>query len=204
MICIIDFGLGNIQAFLTAYKSLGINAIRATHSNHLEGATKIILPGVGSFDRAIENLTNSGMRPFLESLVMSETVPILGICVGMQILADSSEEGDLQGLGWVQGKVISFASRDESQTLPRPHMGWNNVIPRGPSKLFKNIPAATKFYFLHSYLFSCDDENNELATTDYGCNFSSAVFSNNIYGVQFHPEKSHRAGLQLLENFANL
>lgn len=204
MICIIDFGLGNVQAILNSYQRLGINAIRVTDSGQLDGASKIILPGVGSYDCAMESLNNSGMRSTLEYLVLNKYVPLLGICVGMQILSSSSEEGVLPGLGWVQGKVISFGSKEDSINLPRPHMGWNNVMPCRSSILFKGIAENSKFYFLHSFLFKCDDSTNILATTEYGGNFSSAVFAKNIYGVQFHPEKSHNAGLQLLKNFANI
>jgi glutamine amidotransferase len=204
MICVIDFGLGNVRAFLNAYKRLGIDAIRATDSSHLDGASKLILPGVGSYDRAMEGLNNSGMRSTLESLVLNKNVPLLGICVGMQILSLSSDEGRLPGLGWVRGKVISFGSKEDSVNLPRPHMGWNSVMPRGSSALFQGIPEKSKFYFLHSFLFRCDDVTNILATTEYGGNFSSAVFAKNVYGVQFHPEKSHNVGLQLLKNFANI
>ncbi|MBU3578634.1 imidazole glycerol phosphate synthase subunit HisH [Polynucleobacter sp. 73C-SIWE] len=204
MIHVVDYGLGNIQAFLNLYKSMGLKAARASTPEQLEGASKIVLPGVGSFDHAISKLNMSGMRPVLESLVLNDGVPILGVCVGMQILAASSEEGCMPGLNFVPGRVISFASKVTSLGLPRPHMGWNQVVPEISSPLFDGISVAPRFYFLHSYFFECSDEMNSIGTTEYGIGFTSAISSRNIYGVQFHPEKSHHAGVRLLENFAKL
>jgi glutamine amidotransferase len=204
MIHVIDYGLGNIQAFLNLYKSMGLQAVRASNPEQLEGATKIVLPGVGSFDHAISKLNMSGMRPVLESLVLKDRVPILGVCVGMQILAASSEEGSMPGLNFVPGRVISFASKLASLDLPRPHMGWNQVVPDTSSALFDGLSIAPRFYFLHSYYFECADKVNSIATTEYGISFTSAISSSNINGVQFHPEKSHDAGARLLANFAKL
>lgn len=204
MIHIIDYGLGNVQAFTNMYKRLGIQATRARSAMDLEGATRIILPGVGAFDHAITLLDKSGMRPALEELVIERKVPVLGICVGMQILASSSEEGKLTGLGWVPGRVRSFRSVSESAQLPMPHMGWNDVVPGSATSLFKGLEADSRFYFLHSFFFDCDHREHALARASYGFDFSCAVAAGNVYGVQFHPEKSHHYGAALLKNFAEL
>lgn len=204
MIHIVDYGLGNVQAFLTMFKRLGLEATRAKTATDLMGACKIILPGVGAFDHAIELLDQSGMRPVLETLVVKDKVPVLGICVGMQILATSSEEGRLPGLGWVPGKVRSFRSNEQSTSLPLPHMGWNDVQPKSDSSIFAGLESDARFYFLHSYFFECDDPSHVAATAFYGLDFSCAVSAGNVYGVQFHPEKSHHFGAQLLKNFAEL
>ena len=204
MIHIIDYGLGNIQAFLTMFKRLGVEAVRASTSEELQGARKLILPGVGAFDHAMELLNQSGMRPALESLVLNEKVPVLGICVGMQMLASSSEEGKLPGLGWVRGRVRSFRSEPRSVDLPLPHMGWNDVNPQSGSPLFSGLEADARFYFLHTFFFQCDEPAHVAASATYGLNFSCAVSAGNVHGVQFHPEKSHQFGAKLLKNFAEL
>jgi len=202
MICIIDYGLGNIQAFVTMYKRLGVEVVRATSRDDLRGASKLILPGVGAFDHAMELLDASGMRQPLEQLVHEDKLPVLGICVGMQILAGSSEEGVGAGLGWVDGRVRSFAGNPECAALPMPHMGWNDVVPVPGSPLFKGIEDDARFYFLHSYYFECSDQLNVAARADYGFQFDCAVRNDNVFGVQFHPEKSHHWGAALLKNFA--
>lgn len=204
MIHVVDYGLGNVQAFLTLYKRLGIEATRAKTTTDLISATKIILPGVGAFDYAISLLNQSGMRPILETLVLQDKVPVLGICVGMQILASSSEEGQFPGLGWVAGKVRPFGVRELSNRIPLPHMGWNDVYPKLGHPLFSGLETDAKFYFLHSYYFECDQPAHIVATSSYGIDFSCAVSANNVHGVQFHPEKSHHFGTQLLKNFAEL
>lgn len=204
MIHVVDYGLGNVQAFLTMFKRLGLKATRAKTAADLTGASKIILPGVGAFDHAIQLLDESGMRPVLETLVMKDKVPVLGICVGMQILATSSEEGHSPGLGWVPGKVCSFRSNDGSASLPLPHMGWNDVQPKAGSALFAGLESDSRFYFLHSYYFDCVEPSHVAAVASYGHDFSCAVSAANVYGVQFHPEKSHHFGAQLLKNFAEL
>jgi glutamine amidotransferase len=204
MIHIVDYGLGNLQAFANMYKRLGFEATRAKSAADLEGATRIILPGVGAFDHAMELLDASGMRPALEHLVKERNVPVLGICVGMQILASCSDEGSAAGLGWVPGRVRSFRSVAESAQLPMPHMGWNDVVPALDSPLFKGLETDSRFYFLHSFFFDCDNPGNTLAHSSYGRDFSCAVAAGNVYGVQFHPEKSHHYGAALLKNFAEL
>ncbi|KEX93707.1 imidazole glycerol phosphate synthase [Pseudomonas putida] len=204
MITIIDYGLGNIQAFVNVYRRLHIPVSVARCAADLDKATKLILPGVGAFDHAIERLDASGMRPALDELVQQAKIPVLGICVGMQILADSSEEGSLPGLGWVPGSVRSFKAIPQLSELPLPHMGWNDVVPAANSALFKGFELEARFYFLHSFFFDCSLPENIAATSSYGLDFSCAVRADNVYGVQFHPEKSHHFGVGLLKNFAEL
>ena len=204
MIGIIDYGLGNIKAFLNVYNRLSISAKVIKVKNDFEGVSKIILPGVGAFDHAMTKLNNSGFRDKLEMLVCSEMTPVLGICVGMQILSNSSDEGGLSGLGWIDGKVEKFNINDIPYKTKLPHMGWNNVSLKNDNPLMKGLSENSKFYFLHSYFFSCRDKSNSLASSFYGKEFTSAVNHENVYGVQFHPEKSHHNGVTLLKNFSLL
>ena len=204
MITVIDYGLGNILAFLNVYKRLNIPVAVARNTGELRPATKLILPGVGAFDRAMDLLRQSGMREALDELVLSQAVPVLGICVGMQILAAGSEEGVLPGLGWIDGTVRKFHTTTSTHPIRLPHMGWNDVGPVTSSELFAGLETHARFYFLHSYYFECSRQDNVLAHAEYGGTFTCAVHSKNIFGVQFHPEKSHRYGTRLLQNFAEL
>tara|TARA_B100000767_G_scaffold271155_1_gene296213 strand:- start:307 stop:921 length:615 start_codon:yes stop_codon:yes gene_type:complete len=204
MIGIIDYGLGNIKAFLNVYNRLSISAKVIKVKNDFEDVSKIVLPGVGAFDHAMTKLNNSGLRDKLEMLVCSEKMPVLGICVGMQMLSNSSDEGDLPGLGWIDGKVEKFNINDIPYKTKLPHMGWNNVSLKNDNPLMKGLSENSKFYFLHSYFFSCRDKSNALTSSFYGKKFTSAVNHENVYGVQFHPEKSHHNGVTLLNNFSLL
>jgi glutamine amidotransferase len=203
MIKVVDYGLGNVSAFRNVYKRLNIEVGTACVPEELSDATKLILPGVGSFDRAMELLDRSKMRATLEELVLERQVPLLGVCVGMQMLARSSEEGRWRGLGWIDADVRAFASQPEAG-LPVPHMGWNDVKPVGDSPLFAQIMPLPRFYFLHSFYVACDDSRDVAAVTRYGIDFGCAVHSGNVHGVQFHPEKSHHFGARLLQSFASL
>lgn len=202
MIRVIDYGLGNISAFLNMYKRLNIEAAVARTPDELRQADKLILPGVGAFDHAMELLDGSGMRATLDELVTQRHVPVLGICVGMQILARGSDEGRAAGLGWIDGHVKGFKSLGQDLLLP--HMGWNDVQPVGNARLFAGLEQDCRFYFLHSFYFHCEQPQDVAAVSRYGIDFSCAVHAGNIYGVQFHPEKSHHFGAQLLKNFAEL
>lgn len=194
--------MGNIAAFLNAYKSLNIPARSVKTSNELKDADKIILPGVGSFDHAMNLLNNSGMRDELDKKVLEQKTPVLGICVGMQLLARSSEEGSMSGLGYISGEVKHLRSRASEKSLRLPHMGWNDVQPYNACKLFNDFEESPRFYFLHSYYFDCDQQSDVGGLANYVFDFCCAVHSDNIFGVQFHPEKSHHYGQQLLKNFA--
>jgi glutamine amidotransferase len=202
VITIVDYGLGNTDAFLNVYKRLNVRARRATNAAELKGANRIILPGVGHFDRAMRQLNDSGMRPVLEDLVRHRRLPLLGVCVGMQMLAHGSDEGTEPGLGWIDGRVRAFASWAPARHLQSPHMGWNDVRPTQDNRLFGQADQDMRFYFLHSYFFECAHAEAVLAVAEYGAEFGCAVQHGNIFGVQFHPEKSHRFGTQLLRNFA--
>lgn len=202
MIAIVNYGSGNIEAIGNIYKRLNIPFRIASTPADLASAEKVVLPGVGAFDQAMNELDKSGMRRALDTLVLEDRKPILGICVGMQLLAQSSEEGNAQGLGWIDGAVHRFDHASFRQTTHLPHMGWNTVEPRPNAALFEDVDLTTGYYFLHSYYFTCSRAADVLGTTDYGLPFASAVQRDNVYGVQFHPEKSHRAGIQLLRNFA--
>lgn len=204
MITIIDYGLGNVLAFLNVYNRLDIPVTIAKSASDLGNATKIILPGVGSFDHAMQQFDQSGMRQPVEQLVLQNTIPVLGICVGMQMLAKCSDEGALPGLGWIDGHVKKFDSSAMPLGTNLPHMGWNDVKPVVDGGLFKGMEQDARFYFLHSFYFECHHPQNVLAVTDYGGKFSCAVRRENVFGVQFHPEKSHHFGSQLLKNFAEI
>ena len=204
MISIVDYGVGNIQAIANIYNRLNIPTRIARTAKDLAEAERVILPGVGSFDWAMARLNKSGMRESLDNLVLSKAKPVLGICVGMQMLAKRSEEGTLEGLGWIEGEVKKFTRTAPSERAYLPHMGWNDVEPRCQECLFKDIGATGRFYFLHSYYFAPKDQKTILGVTDYGGPFVSCVRAGNICGVQFHPEKSHQWGIQLLNNFAEM
>lgn len=203
MITIVDYGLGNILAILNVYKRLNVEVSIAKNADDLQSASKVIIPGVGAFDHAMELLKQSGMREVLDELVLGKHVPVLGICVGMQILSRSSEEGQAPGLGWIEGHVKGFKSLQQDR-LPLPHMGWNDVRPVSQTRLFNQLESDARFYFLHSYYFQCERQEDVAAISSYGIDFICAVNVENIYGVQFHPEKSHHFGAQLLKNFAEL
>ena len=201
MIGIINYGLGNVQSFINSFKVLGISAISISNKDQLKRIDRLILPGVGSFDSAIRKFNNSGLRDDIEDLVFNNNLPIMGVCIGMHIMANSSSEGDLSGLGWINGEVEII---DQKNSLILPHMGWNEIkVEKENAKLFSNLPSK-RFYFLHSYHFVTNQKSSKIAYVNYGEDILAAISKNNIYGCQFHPEKSHSAGLSVLKNFANL
>lgn len=204
MIGIIDYGLGNVRAIANVYKELGMKASIVARAVDVEKVDKVILPGVGSFDNAINMLEDSGMRSMLDEVVLKDRMPVLGICVGMQMLANSSEEGILSGLGWIDARVKRFDLSSFKYTACVPHMGWNDIRQVKESGLLRELSRGARFYFLHSYYMLCEREENVIAVTEHGGEFACAVNSGNVYGVQFHPEKSHRWGIRLLKNFGEL
>lgn len=203
MIGIVDYGLGNVQAITNIYKRLEIPAMLASETADLAAATHLILPGVGAFDWAMSRLEASGMRAALDELVQRQRRPVLGICVGMQIMARASDEGRLPGLGWLDAQVRLFDDAKFTGRTHLPHMGWNDIEPQRSDGLLREL-ADARFYFLHSYYFAPNDPADTLATAVYGERFTCAVQRGNVLGVQFHPEKSHGWGIQLLKNFSTL
>jgi glutamine amidotransferase len=204
MITIVNYGIGNVQAIANIYKRLNIEVRFAASADELAGADRIILPGVGAFDWAMAGLNQSGMRKALDELVICERRAVLGICVGMQMMGNRSEEGVLDGLGWIDGDVNRFEETSLTDKIRLPQMGWNDVLPKQAGCLFQGMESEARFYFLHSYYFSAKRAEDVLAVTDYNGPFASAVRSGNMFGVQFHPEKSHQWGIKLLKNFAEL
>lgn len=201
MIAILDYGMGNVKSIYNMLKKVGVDSIITSDPEIVAKAEKYILPGVGAFDHGMTNLRNSSFFNILEKNVIIEKKPILGICLGMQLLTNSSEEGIETGLGWVDAKTIKFDLKD--QDLAIPHMGWNKTNPTNTNDIFKNLEE-NRFYFVHSYYVICNDDENILATANYGQTFTCGIYKNNVYGVQFHPEKSHKFGMQLLKNFGEL
>ena len=204
MITIVDYGLGNIQAIANIYRRLDIPVTTAQDAATLARAQRIVLPGVGAFDWAMSRLDASGMRETLDRLVLQDKRPVIGICVGMQMLARRSDEGNAAGLGWVDASVRLFDDARFVGPTHLPHMGWNDAAPRATDPLFIGLEQDARFYFLHSYYFEPHEPADILATTDYGGEFCCAVRHGNVMGVQFHPEKSHQWGIRLLKNFAEL
>ena len=204
MITIIDYGVGNINAFVNVYKRVNVPVKIAKTSADLEGAVKIILPGVGHFDHAMSELIKSGMREKLDELVMIHKVPVIGICVGMQMMGNSSDEGQLEGLKWIDATIKKFDETKIKQVTRLPHMGWNDVKPIVSHTLFAGLEKEALFYFLHSYYFECNNTEDILAISEYGGEFTCAAHHKNVFGIQFHPEKSHSYGETLLHNFAKL
>ena len=201
MIGILDYGLGNIRAFENIYKLLGKQIKIIKDPKHFDYVDKLILPGVGAFDWALEKLDKSGLKDYLIKNVMDYKKPILGVCVGMQIMATYSDEGNKKGLNWIPGHVRKFRITDTKLT-PLPQIGWNKVS-MSENLISKGLENS-KFYFLHSFYYVPEDDRHIFSKTSYGEEFASGVNHENIYGVQFHPEKSHDFGIKLLKNFSDL
>jgi len=200
MITIIDYGLGNLASIKNMLRKVGANSQITSDPKLIIQAEKLILPGVGSFDRAINRLHENDMISSLNMAVLEKKIPVLGICLGMQIMTSKSEEGSLPGLGWIDADTKRFFFEKDTG-LKVPHMGWNIIKKAKENPIFRDFPDESRFYFVHSYYVECKDSENVLMKTSYGIEFHSAFCKENIYGVQFHPEKSHRFGMQLMKNF---
>ncbi len=201
MLAIIDYGMGNLGSIRNMLKKIGHNAVVTSRTEDIVAADKIILPGVGAFDNGMRNLESRGLVRVLSDKVLREKVPILGICLGMQLMTKCSEEGTLPGLGWVDARTVRFRFDDTANQRKVPHMGWNTVHVLKENRLFRGMDERTRFYFVHSYHVVLPDEGDVLTRTHYGFDFVSSYQRGNITGVQFHPEKSHKFGMQLLKNF---
>jgi len=204
MITIVNYGSGNISAITNIYIKLKIPFVVVQDALSIKQAKKLILPGVGAYDYNIKKLNESGLREALDEMVLKKKVPVLGICLGLQIMAESSEEGELSGLGWIKGTVKKFDENLITVKPKIPHMGWNSINVKAVPELFQGIDEEKGFYFIHTYYIDVVNKENIMATTYYGHEFVSAIYKENIYATQFHPEKSHSNGVQLLENFAKL
>jgi imidazole glycerol-phosphate synthase subunit HisH len=204
LIAIVDYGVGNVKSIANMLARIGVESQLVSHPEGLSSATKIILPGIGAFDAGMSALHERGLADALNERAAIAKVPVLGICLGMQLLAESSEEGELAGLGWIPGRSQRFAPPESTASLKVPHMGWNVVSPKRESPLFDGVPLPRRFYFVHSYHVVCAQDEDVLATTTYGIEFVSAVARDNVYGVQFHPEKSHKFGMAVLKAFAEM
>lgn len=201
MISIVNYGMGNLGSVFNMFKRIGYETQIVDQPEDLLAAKKILLPGVGAFDNAMKRINEGGFGDVLNQMALVEKVPVLGICLGMQLLTRGSEEGTLPGLGWIAADTIRFPNQNG---LKVPHMGWNLVYPTTPSPLTMNLPYESRFYFVHSYRVHVDNEKNSILKCHYGIDFDAAVQHENIFGVQFHPEKSHKFGMRLLENFAKI
>jgi len=203
MIVIIDYGMGNLGSVLKSFKKVTDNVIISSSKEEIERAKKLVLPGVGHFSNAMNNLKKMNLIEPLNFFALEKKKPILGICLGMQLMAEKSEEGDANGLGWIDAIVKKF-SINNKLNYKVPQMGWNTINIKKESLLMKNIPDNSEFYFIHSYYVDCRNEEDILNTTKYESNFVSATQKNNIFGVQYHPEKSHDSGKQVVKNFLEL
>ncbi len=200
---IVNYGMGNPGSILNMLKYLDINAIISDQFSDIESADKLILPGVGSFDHGMNSLNNSGLSDALSEQVVIRKKPVLGICLGMHIMTLTSEEGSIMGLGWINAVTKRFRFEQESQ-LKVPHTGWNRIIKLKDNAIADHLDDLSKFYFVHSYFVKCDNKNDVVCKTNFGLSFDSVFAHENIFGCQFHPEKSHRHGMQIFKNFSKI
>lgn len=198
---IVNYGVGNLTSIQNMLKKAGVDAVISGKAEDIASATRLMLPGMGHFDNCMEKLNQSGLRNTIERSVMEEKIPVLGICVGLQMFMESSEEGVLPGLGWIKGKTVRFKPEGMEEVQKIPNMGWLEIIPKKPSRLLEGLEDS-RFYFAHSYHVVPENSHTELIAAHYGYNFTAGIEMDNIIGVQFHPEKSHRFGMKLLSNFA--
>jgi imidazole glycerol-phosphate synthase subunit HisH len=203
MIVIIDYGMGNLGSIQNIVKKAGYQSKISNKMEDISNAEKLILPGVGNFKEAMINLANLNLIPILNKKVLQDKTPILGICLGMQLMTSFSEEGNVDGLNWIKGKTTKFKFSNQPE-IKIPHMGWNEINTAKSHKFNTDFEIPSRFYFVHSYFVTCDDTNDILHQTNYHGNFTSAFNKENIFGVQYHPEKSHVFGLKLMKNFIEL
>lgn len=204
MIVIVDYGVGNLGSIINMLKKAGAKAIASSDPEVLQQAEKLILPGIGAFDAGMNKLNERSLVPLLNHLALEKKVPFLGLCLGLQLMTKGSEEGQTQGLGWLDAETVRFKFEAEQSQLKVPHMGWNTINIKREHPIFTDLEADARFYFVHSYFVKSNNADNVLATTDYGGDFDSILGRGNILGAQFHPEKSHKFGLHLLKNFAEV
>lgn len=204
MIVIVDYGMGNLRSVLKCFDRLGVGALVSGNVADIEKTEKLVLPGVGHFGRAMLNLKNQGLIGPLREKVLGGRTPILGICLGMQLFARYSEEGDVEGLGWIDAEVVRLDVNRMDTPRKIPHMGWNTLNVKADCPLLMDVAEKDSFYFVHSYFIECNNGDHVAATSDYGYEFTSAIQVGNMYGTQFHPEKSHSKGMMILRKFADL
>jgi imidazole glycerol-phosphate synthase subunit HisH len=202
MIVIVDYGVGNLASIVNMLKKVGVKATASSDPEVIGQAEKLILPGIGAFDAGMEKLNERGLVPLLGQLVLEKKVPVLGLCLGLQLMTKGSEEGKLAGLGWFDAETVRYKFGPEQADLKVPHMGWNTIEIRRPHPLLTELEPDSRFYFVHSFYVRCYNAEAVLAETDYGGYFHSVVGEGNIMGAQFHPEKSHKYGMRLLKNYA--
>lgn len=201
MVTIVDYGVGNLASMQNMFKKIGVPSRITSAEAEIESATKIILPGVGAFDTCAAKLSESGLLPVLNEVVLNRKIPVLGVCVGMQLLMRGSEEGILPGLGWIDGRIVRFKQELLPSSLKVPHMGWTDVFAARHSKMLVDMYDEPRFYFVHSYHAQLYNPEDAMLNAEYGYSFTAGVEHDNIIGVQFHPEKSHKFGVKLLDNF---
>jgi glutamine amidotransferase len=204
MVIIVDYGIGNLGSIQNMLKRIGVESMISSDEKVIDSANRLIIPGIGAFDNGMKKLNEYGLIPILEKKAMKDKIPVLGICLGMQLMTELSEEGKSAGLGWVKGKTVKFKFDGDNKNLKIPHMGWNTIEIKKTSPLFEDLPEEKRFYFVHSYHVVTEAEPDSYCTTNYGYDFSSMFQYGNLFGVQFHPEKSHKYGMKLLKNYTEI
>ena len=205
MITIVDYGLGNLRSVQKAFERIGAKVLITSSSDEILKSDKLVLPGVGHFNLGMKNLRKNNLREVLNEKVLIKKTPILGICLGMQLMTNHSEEGNCEGLAWINANTIKFSLKETEEIRYKiPHMGWNNTATESQNSLLNGISNEDYFYFVHSYYVKCNHSEDVLLSTNYGNSFHSGFNKDNIYGVQFHPEKSHKVGLTMLRNFVKI
>jgi imidazole glycerol-phosphate synthase subunit HisH len=202
-ITIIDYGMGNLRSVEKSFMRVGANVIISDDPLQIQAATKLVLPGVGHYGTGVQRLKNKGLWDILNDVVLIKQVPILGICLGMQLMTRHSDEGDTKGFGWIKANAVQFSVADKLR-YKIPHIGWNSISHNCTSSLLEDVPDGAMFYFLHSYYVKCDNTDEIVATTIYESEYTSAIHKENIYATQFHPEKSHEYGDKILKNYLSI